>query len=72
MNTLAISCCTMLLVIVCGGCKSNSTGERVIQSQKGYYPMGCKVCSPDGREDEYPDRTYVLSVEAYRAILMGE
>lgn len=51
---------------------SSAKGEAIITSHRGYYPMGCKVCSPDGREDVYPEKTYVLSAEAYRAVLMGE
>ena len=43
-----------------------------MQSQKGYYPMGCKVCAPDGREDIFGGKTYVLSAEAYKSILIGE
>lgn len=51
---------------------NSAKSEGVIMSHRGYYPMGCTVSSPDGREDVYPEKTYVLSAEAYRAILMGE
>lgn len=73
-NTLAILICTLLLSATCVGCvnSAKTNGEAVIKSQKGYYPEGCVVTSADGRMDIYLTETYVLTAEAYKAILLGE
>jgi hypothetical protein len=67
-----ISICILLCAAKFCGCANSSKGETILRSHKGFYPCGCIVSSPDGRVDEYPTRTYVLSEEAYRAILLGE
>lgn len=70
--SLATFCFMTLLAIACGGCKSNSTSETVLRSQKGYYPQGCVVQTPEGDKHDYIGATYVLSAEAYRALFLGE
>lgn len=72
LSTVAISLFILLCAVKFCGCANSSKGDAVLQSHKGYYPQGCKVCAPDGREDDFSTRTYVLSEEAYRAILLGE
>lgn len=64
----------LLSSVICVGCVNNAktNGEAVIKSQKGFYPEGCVVTSADGRMDVYLTDTYVLSAEAYEAILLGE
>lgn len=65
----------LLSSVICAGCVNNAkkpNGEAVIKSQKGFYPEGCVVTSADGRMDVYLTDTYVLSAEAYEAILLGE
>jgi hypothetical protein len=70
-RNLKILICTTVCAFALSGCVSTSKTETVIRSQKGYYPIGCKVCAPDGRTDEYTEPTYVLSVEAYRALMLS-
>lgn len=73
-STLLISIFMLLSSVICVGCvnSAKTNGEAVIKSQKGYYPDGCVVTSADGRMDVYLTGTYVLSAEAYEAILLGE
>lgn len=73
-SILAILTFMLLSSGICAGCVSSAkgNGESVVKAQKGYYPEGCVVTSTDGRMDIYLTETYVLTAEAYRAILLGE
>lgn len=71
-TTLVTFCCMLVLGNGLTGCVSRSRSEAVARSQKGYYPQGCVVQTPEGDKHDYIGATYVLSDEAYRALFLGE